>query len=173
MLVDEGPDGGYLGHLVRHEGLASEARFHRHHQDQLHFFQEGQHSLGGGGGLEDDAGLLALGMDFVDGGMEVFLRIGLHVDGDQVRSRIAEGFHIPQRADDHQMHVQGKLGGGADGLYHGDADGDVGHEQAVHHVHVDIIGGGNAANVPLQVCKVGGENGWCYFNHQKRPLFVD
>nr|ABZ09360.1 hypothetical protein ALOHA_HF4000APKG7H23ctg3g25 [uncultured marine microorganism HF4000_APKG7H23] len=44
------------------------------------------------------------------------------------------------RLHDHQMHVQGQRGMRPDGLYHRRADGQIRHEAAVHHVHVDVVG---------------------------------
>ena len=35
----------------------------------------------------------------------------------------------------------------------GDADGDIGHEHAVHHVHMDVIGVGNAVNSLSKLAK--------------------
>jgi len=157
--VNHLPDGGYLLHLIHHEGLAAEARLHSHHQDQFLLLQEGQDCLGGGLRLQHHPGPLALGVDLVNGGVDILLRIRLHVDSHQIRPGVAELLHVPHRPGDHQVHVQGQGSGGADGLHHRDADGDVGDKHAVHHIHMDVIGGGNFLNVPLQVGKVGGENG--------------
>ena len=92
------------------------------------------------------------------------------MDRHDVGAGVAELLHVPHRLHDHQVHIQGQGGGGADGLHHGDADGDVGDEQAVHHVHMDVIRGGDAADIPLQVGKVGGKNRRRDLDH-KNDLF--
>ena len=158
-------DGGDLGHLIRHEFLAAEARLHRHHQDQLHLIQIGQDRLRRGLGLQDDARPLALGVDLVDGGLDVLRRVRLHMDRHQIGAGVAELLHVPHRLHDHQVDVQGQLRDLADGLHHRDADGDVGDEHAVHHIHMDVVGVGDAVNVPLQIRKIGGEDGRSNFNH--------
>ena len=93
------------------------------------------------------------------------------MDCHQIRPGVAELLHVPHRLHDHQMHVQRQLRGGADGFHHRDADGDVGDEHAVHHVHVDIIGGGDPLNIPLQIRKIRREDGGCDFDHKKHSLF--
>ena len=42
------------------------------------------------------------------------------------------------------------------------ADGDVGHEMAVHHVDMDPVGAGviDRAHLFAQPGKIGGQNGW-------------
>ena len=97
--------------------------------------------------------------------MEVLLRVRLHMAGDDVRARVAELLHIADGTVDHQMHVQRQGGGGTDGLHHGDADGNVGYEQTVHHVHVDVIGGGDLLDVPRQIGEIGGQDGGGDLDH--------
>ena len=112
----------------------------------------------------------ALGVNLVDGGVDVFRRVGLHMNRHQIRAGVTELLHIPHRLHDHQMYVQRQLCGRPDGLDHRNADGNIGDEHAVHHIHVDVIGGGDSLNIPLQICKIGGENGRCNLYHEK-PLF--
>ena len=95
-------------------------------------------------------------MDLVDGGEDILLGVCLHMAGDQVTSGVAELLHIADGTVDHQMDVQRQSGGGPDGLHHGDANGDIGYEQTVHHVHMDVIGGGNGGDVAGQMGKVRG-----------------
>jgi hypothetical protein len=92
------------------------------------------------------------------------------MDRHQVGAGVAELLHVPHRLHDHQVHVQRQHGGGPQGLDHRDANGDIGDEHAVHHVHVDVIGGGDPLDVPLQICEIGGENAGCDLYHGK-PLF--
>ena len=70
----------------------------------------------------------------------------------------------------HQVDIQWQGRGGADALHHRDADGDVGHEQAVHHVHMDVVGGGDLLDVTAQVGKIGGENGGGDLDHGVLPF---
>ena len=104
-------------------------------------------------------------MDLVDGGLNVFREIRLHMDRYQIGAGIAEFLHVPHRLRDHQVNIQEHIRDLPDRLQHRDADGDIGHEHAVHHVHMDVVGVGNAVNVPLQIRKIGGEDGRRNFNH--------
>ena len=63
------------------------------------------------------------------------------------------------------MDVQEHIRDLSDGFQYRDADGDVGDKHAVHHVHMDIIGIGDAVDIPLQICKIGGEDRRGNFNH--------
>ena len=135
------PQPAQLRHHVLHKALSAEARLHRHHQHQLHVPDIGAHGLGRRAGLDHHARALSGGMDRVDGGVEVLLRVRLHMHRHKVRPRLAELADVPPRLDDHQMHVQRQRRDGPDGLDHRDADGDVGDEHSVHHVHMDVIGG--------------------------------
>ncbi len=40
-----------------------------------------------------------------------------------------------------------------------DADGEIGNESAVHHVHMEVVGIGNPPDIPFQIDKIGGEDG--------------
>ena len=102
--------------------------------------------------------------------MDVLLGVRLHVTGDEVAAGIAELFCVADGAVDHQVNIQRQGGGGADGLHHGDADGDVGHEQTVHHVHVDVIGGGDGLDIAAQMGKIGGEDRRSDFYHTETPF---
>ena len=55
------------------------------------------------------------------------------------------------------MHIQKSAGGLAKRFDHGNADGNVGHKMAVHHVHMEPVraGGQDQFNIPLKICKVG------------------
>ena len=60
--------------------------------------------------------------------------IGLHMEVDQIRAGLAELFGITDGLVDHQMHVKKHLRLLAQRFEHRNADGDIGHKQAVHHV---------------------------------------
>ena len=71
------------------------------------------------------------------------------MDSDNVRACAAELLHIPHRPVDHQVDVQRQGCDRADGLHYRDADGDIGHKQAVHHIHMEVVGRFNPADLPL------------------------
>ncbi len=85
--------------------------------------------------------------------------VGLQVDGEQVRPSLGKGLDVPHRLVDHQMDVQEHVGALADGLDHRDADGEIGNESAVHHVHMEVVGIGDPPDIPFQIDKIGGEDG--------------
>ena len=100
-------------------------------------------------------------VDLLQRGVDVLGEVGLDVDGHKVCARVAELLNVAHGLGDHQMHVQRQPGHGPDGLDHRDADGDIRHELAVHDVHMDVVGGVDLPNVPLEIGEVGGENGRC------------
>ena len=65
------------------------------------------------------------------------------------------------------MDVQGQRRDPPDGLDDGDSDGEIGHEQAVHHVHMDVVGSGRAqgTDVALEIDEICRENGRRYLDH--------
>lgn len=73
--------------------------------------------------------------------------------GDEVRARVAELVDIALRLHDHQVHVDGQRRALADGLEHRDTDADIGDEAAVHHVKVDVVGGGNGLDAGASSAK--------------------
>ena len=75
--------------------------------------------------------------------------VGLQVDREQVGPRLGEGLDVPHRLFDHQVDVQKHVGVLPDGLEHRDADGDVGDKGAVHHIHMEVVGGGYPLDIPL------------------------
>ena len=91
------------------------------------------------------------------------VRAGFDVDGQDVGPGAGEVAQVALRLLDHQVHIDHgpiALGHRADGLDDERADGDVGHEVAVHHVHVNVIGPGGQGllDVGLQPGEVGREN---------------
>ena len=52
---------------------------------------------------------------------------------------LGEVVQVALRLDDHQVHVQRQPGAAPGSLHQQRSDGDVGHEAAVHHVHVDAV----------------------------------
>ena len=93
--------------------------------------------------------------------MEVDRRSRLDLNKKMIRSGLDKIFQITLRLDDHQMHVQRLRGGAAHRVHDGRAEGDVGHEPAVHDVDVDPIGAGliDSADFVSEPPQVGGQNG--------------
>ena len=63
-----------------------------------------------------------------------------HVHRDHCRACLHERLYIEVRIRDHQMDIERYAGHPLDRFHHRRADGDVRHEVAVHHVHVNQIG---------------------------------
>ena len=82
---------------------------------------------------------------------------GLDVHGDPVGAGLAELLHVALGLDDHQVHVDRQPGRRAHGPHDQRADGDVGHEAAVHHVQVQPRRGTaiHQAHGAFQVARVG------------------
>ena len=112
-------------------------------------------------GLSATPGARARLADVCQGPVQV--RAGLDVDGDSVRSSGGEGVDEGVGRLDHQVDVERQAGRGANGLDHHRADGEVGHEVPVHHVHVDPVGAGllHGADLLAEPGEVGGEDGGC------------
>ena len=165
VALDEGADLADGVQLGLQEALAAEAGLHRHHQHQVQLGQIGEDGLRLGDGPQGHR-LLHPALPHEPQGLgNVVGVVGLQVDGEQVGPRLGEGLHIPHRLFDHQVHVQEHVGALPDGPHHRHADGEVRHEGAVHHVHVEVVGGGHPADVPLQIDKIGREDGGRNFNH--------
>ena len=156
------PDGVQL---VLHEGLTAEAGLHGHYQHHVQLVQIGEDGISFGDGTEGHRLLHPAGLHAANGLGDAFGTGGLQMDGEQVRPRLGKGVDIPGGVGDHQMHVQEHVGGLAQGLHHRHADGDVGDELAVHHVHMHPVGSGNLFDIPFQIGEIGRKNGRCNFNH--------
>ena len=123
----------------RDEGLAAEAREDGHHEDEAHVVEVGLGPLEGRVGVQHDAGPRPLGRgSWSRAGVDVVGR--LDVDRDPVGARVAEGLHVLRGVRDHQVAVEHGVGHGSDALHERRAEGDVGHEVAVHHVEVEQVG---------------------------------
>ena len=81
------------------------------------------------------------------------------MEGDDVCTRLGEGFEILFRLHNHQVDIQGFLGFLLNRLNDRDSEGDIGHEAAVHHVTVEPVGFAavDHLDVAFQVQEVGGE----------------
>ena len=93
---------------------------------------------------------------------------GLVVHADPVGPGLGKGGDEFVGVLDHQVAVERQVGGLAQALDHRRPDGDVGHEMAVHHVHVDDraaapLGRGNLIG---QMGKIRRQDGWQQLNHR-------
>ena len=147
-----------LIHLICHEFLTAETGFYSHNQNQIALFQIGNGNFCGGSGLQNDTGLTAQGMDLVQGIQNVLGLIGFHMDGQPVGTGLNKLLHIANGTVDHQVHIQRQIGNRTQGLYHGNADGNIGYENTVHNVHMDPVGtiALQVVDIPFQICKISG-----------------
>ena len=163
-----------LGHHVCHELLAAETGFYGHNKDHVTLFQIGNSSLCGSFGFEHDTGLAAEGMNFVQCFQRVLRLVGFNVDGHKVSTCLDKLLHVPDGAVDHQMNIQRQIGNLTDGGNHRNADGDIGNKNAVHHVNMDKVCAEvtQSTDIPLQIYKVGRQNGRGNFRHNKVLLYT-
>src|SRR3546814_20212876 len=82
--------------------------------------------LGGRGGVERNARLLAQRLDALDGAVD--MGTGLGMDGDDVGPRLGEGIEEIVDGADHQMHVERLVRMRPKRLQHRRADRQIGHE---------------------------------------------
>ena len=79
------------------------------------------------------------------------VRAGLLVHRDDRGARLGEVVDVLLGLHHHQVHVHRQRGGPPDRLDHQGPDGDVGHEAAVHHVHVHVVRSGELDGLHLVV----------------------
>ena len=94
-------------------------------------------------------------MDLFERQMDILRRVRLHMTGHEIGARVAELLHVAHRLHDHQMRIDGKRRHFADRLEHGDANGEIRHKDAVHHVKMNVVSGGDRLNVTTEVRKIG------------------
>ncbi len=89
------------------------------------------------------------------------MRPGLHMHDDVVGAGLGEGFQIGIAGRDHQVHVERFPGVRPQGLHHVGTDADIGHEMAVHDVHMDPVGAGriHRAHLFAELGEIGGQYG--------------
>jgi hypothetical protein len=90
----------------------------------------------------------------------VRVRPGLRVERDDVGARVGKILHILVDRRNHQMDVERLCAVRAQRLHHGRADGDVGHEMAVHHIDMDPVAACfvDRANFFTQTREIGGQD---------------
>src|SRR3546814_3606689 len=87
-----------LAKLAGDEALPAKAGIDAHHQHQVDVFQYVIEHLGGRGGVERNARLLAQRLDALDGAVD--MGTGLGMDGDDVGPRLGE------RSEEHTSELQ-------------------------------------------------------------------
>ena len=97
----------------------------------------------------------------------VQMAASLDLDRDHIGSRLGEGGDELVRILDHQVAVERQIGNGPDRFDDRRAEGDVGDEMAVHHVHVDngAATGCGSADLISKMREVCGQDRKCEFNH--------
>lgn len=88
--------------------------------------------------VKHHTGMNAEGLDLLYSTVDMVA--SLIMEGDDVGAGLGEGLEILLRFHNHQVDIQGLPGFLLDGLHHGDAEGDIGHKAAVHHVAVEPVG---------------------------------
>ncbi len=139
--------------------LSAEPGVHRHHQHQVHEREDLGDRLHRGRGVQRHARPDAALADLLDRPVQV--RTGFHVHGEVVGAGLREGVHVPLRVLDHQVHVDRERGRALRRRRDHGADGDVGDEVPVHHVHVDPVGPAllGLADLLAQAGEVGRKDG--------------
>ena len=156
-----------LRQLIGHKALAAEAGLHRHDERQIQQRQiRDEHTLRRFR-LNGKTDLLAMRLHVLDCGENVLRLVRLDVKHDEIRPGIAKFADVAVRPVDHEMHIQKHLRMPAHGLHDRDADRDIRHKNAVHHVNMDVVrtAGLDLTDVIPQRAEVRRENGRCNFRH--------
>ena len=106
VLLYERADAADLGQHVRHEALAAEAGLHRHHEHHVELVEIRQYDGGRRPGLYRKGRQLALGSYLVERREYILRLVGLDVEADEVRARVAEPADVAVRPVYHEVHVQ-------------------------------------------------------------------
>ena len=143
-----------------HECLAAKARVDRHHQHHVTQGRDLFYRLHGGLGVQRDPGGAAQIVDAVDN-LAGLVRC-LDVERDIVGPGLGERLHVPGRLADHQVGVEEQIAVLAELGDDRGADGDIGHEMAVHDVQMDHpdAGGSHDGDLVRQPGEVRAEDGW-------------
>jgi hypothetical protein len=146
-------------HAGMDEFLAAKAGVHGHHADQVHEVEQGSGRLGRGAGVEGEACLGTRGADGLKRAVDV--RTGLHMGCDHIGTGIGEGLDVGIDGCDHQVNVHHRLDVRADRGAGGGAEGDVGHEMAVHDIDVNPVRALclDRLNLGAEIGEVGREDG--------------
>src|SRR5512145_1393566 len=156
--VDTAAQLGDLGELAGDEFLAAVTGIDGHHQHQVDVVEHLGDGVGGRRRVERNAGFLAQRLDQLNGAVQMWAGFG--VNGDDVGAGVDEV--VDERIDwrHHKVDIEGESRMRPKRLDHRRADGDVGHEMAVHDVDVKPVRTGfvDGANLLAQSRKISREN---------------
>ena len=159
-LAAPGVELGDLGQHVAAEGLSAEAGLHGHDEKEIDLGEEGLGEFGRRAGVEHEAGLAT---ELADAGEQcAVIDGGLEVEADEVGAGFGEGLHEVLGVVQHEVDVEKEAGHLAAELGdHLRAEGEVGHEVAVHDVQVQPrrAGGRDLRGALGQAGVLAGENG--------------
>jgi hypothetical protein len=118
------------------------------------------HRLRRRAGVQRDARLHARRADRLKRAVD--MRAGLHMGGQDVGPGLRVGVDIGVHGRDHQMHVHDRLHMLAERLHRRRAEGEVRHEMAVHHVHMDPIRALilDRPDLAPEIGEIGRQDGW-------------
>jgi hypothetical protein len=123
---------------VRDERLPAETGIHAHDQNQVDIFDHVLQQPDRSRGVERNAGLRAEAPNLHEQPLQMRGRFPVHRD--HVAAGFAEILDVTFGFRDHQMRIEGAPGEPAEILDDLRAPGDIGHERAVHHVEVHVVG---------------------------------
>ncbi len=174
--VDHLPELFNLGESGGNELLAAVPRVDGHEEDHVRFAQNHLQAGEGRGRVQDHGGFSPQLLDLLHQALQVPGR--LHMHSQPIGPRIEVCFDIEIGVGDHEVHVQGEVRDLSHGPENRETDGQVGHEVAVHDVHMDPVhpGGFGGFDLFRQVPEVGGEDGggefFRFFSHVLIPESV-
>lgn len=143
---------------IGNEFLAAEAGIDAHDQDVVDEVEDFRESFDGGGGIEDNAGLAAVGSDEVKSAIE--MDAGLLVNGDPVGAGFGKFGDEEIGILDHEVAVKWDFELLAKGFDDRRTDGEIGDKMAIHDVEMEncpaAIDG--LLGIGSKLREVGGEN---------------
>ena len=157
MRVDAAAKCGKLGQCLRNEGLTSEARIDRHHEDEVEFAHHVIKDLQRCCRIQHQS---SLATELPDHGQCTIDMFGcLWMEGNDVGARLGE--HPGERVDwlHHQMNVDRRLQMWTYRFADHRSDRKVRDVMIVHHVEMNHVGacGDHPVHVLAKPCEVGGE----------------
>ncbi len=120
------------------ERLSAETGIDRHHQHQVHILDYIHQRRNRGGRIDGNSGLHPCIVYALHHTME--MRTSLLMDVHYFGTKIANLRNPFVRLDNHQVDVERLLTTLGHSLHHGKAERDVGYENAVHHIKMEIVG---------------------------------
>ncbi len=138
-----------LGQHFREEGLAAESRIHGHHQDDIAEMEDIFDELRRARGIQHHPCPLSEISDLGERPMQMDRGAGLSLDQQVIRPRFGKDAEVALRLDHHEMHIERLRRRAPDRLQHDRPNGDIGHEAAIHHIHMDPVGAGRIDRADL------------------------